>query len=377
MAVKHLKVITIPDGPDNTAVRPSDWMADHLIDPGTVTLAMLANISATKRLIGRNTAGAGVQEEVTASQLLDWISAANGALLTRTGGNWAALANVSTDNGDLVLTENASPVAPAAGTAKLFGTSSGGRQMIAALAPAGAKMTMQPFLGKRWCGIWQAQGNNTQIGVVGTTTPLVAGTQTARNVASSSFATSLKRVGLVSGASSGSVSGVRNGNAQFWRGNTAGAGGFHVVSRFLVSDAGLVSTGRLFVGMQASTSSPTDVDPSTIANTVGIGCDANDTVLQLYASGSAAQARTSLGASFPLSTSDVYELALYCPPNGSNITYQVTRLNTGDVTAGTISAAANLPSSTTLLCQQMWRSNGSTAAAVGLDLISMYIETDV
>jgi hypothetical protein len=45
--------------------------------------------------------------------------------------------------------------------------------------------------------------------------------------------------------------------------------------------------------------------------------------------------------------------------------------------SGTISAGANLPSSTTqLLTVQMWRSNGGTASAVGLDFIWLYIDAE-
>jgi hypothetical protein len=42
------------------------------ISAGAVTYAKMQNISATQRLLGRNTAGAGVTEEVTATQVLDW-----------------------------------------------------------------------------------------------------------------------------------------------------------------------------------------------------------------------------------------------------------------------------------------------------------------
>ena len=50
------------------------------------------NISVTQRLLGRNTAGAGVAEEVTLSQLLDWIGpAAQRAILYRDAAGWARL----------------------------------------------------------------------------------------------------------------------------------------------------------------------------------------------------------------------------------------------------------------------------------------------
>jgi hypothetical protein len=58
-----------------------------------ITYAKLQNISTTQRLLGRNTAGAGVTEEVTLSQLLDWIgSAAQGDVLYRGAATWARLA---------------------------------------------------------------------------------------------------------------------------------------------------------------------------------------------------------------------------------------------------------------------------------------------
>lgn len=50
---------------------------------------------ATQRVAGRNTAGAGAGEEVTATQLLDWISATNGRILVRLSGVWTTSANLT------------------------------------------------------------------------------------------------------------------------------------------------------------------------------------------------------------------------------------------------------------------------------------------
>jgi len=57
-----------------------------------VTYAIIQNISATQRVLGKNTAGAGSTEEVTASQVLDWIGSTRGQILYRGAGGWAALA---------------------------------------------------------------------------------------------------------------------------------------------------------------------------------------------------------------------------------------------------------------------------------------------
>lgn len=57
-----------------------------------VTYAKLQNISATSRVVGRKTAGAGDPEECTLSELLDFIgSAAQGDILYRGASSWARL----------------------------------------------------------------------------------------------------------------------------------------------------------------------------------------------------------------------------------------------------------------------------------------------
>lgn len=226
---------------------------------------------------------------------------------------------------------------------------------------------------------WQPQGPGTavlsMIGLQATAT----GTPTNRGLATTNLATSVRRQGNVSAAVAASVAAQRATAAAIWRGNAAGLGGFWLRFRFFVSDAVLVPTANMFAGVNASIAAPTDVNPATLANIIGVGCSSGDTNLQLYAAGAVAQAKLSLGPSFPVNTvnTDVYELILSALANGSSVAYQVTRLNTGDKVSGTISAAAQLPSNTTFLAQQIWRSNGGAASAVGFDLINHYCEQPV
>lgn len=59
---------------------------------GSVTYAKIQNVSASPRILGRKTAGAGVIEECTLSEVLDFIgSAAQGDILYRGASAWARL----------------------------------------------------------------------------------------------------------------------------------------------------------------------------------------------------------------------------------------------------------------------------------------------
>lgn len=81
----------VSDG-DKGDITVSSAGATWTVDNGVITYAKMQNVSATARLLGRNTAGAGVVEEVTLSQLLDFIgSAAQGDILYRGASAWARL----------------------------------------------------------------------------------------------------------------------------------------------------------------------------------------------------------------------------------------------------------------------------------------------
>ena len=375
MSISHAKVSGKVDGADATLVQPSDWNGAHTIDDGTLVASKLT-AAATKRAFGRNTAGAGNGEEVTASQIFDWVSTTNGVLLTRTAGSWVAAANVAIDNGDLQLANNAAPVTPGSGN-KLASMSVGGRQMPVALAAVGANMAIQPLVAQRRVNVAIPQAASTNVQTLGISLT-TSGTATSRSMTSTNLQTSSPRIGYLSAAGAGSVAGTR-ATGQVWRGNATGLGGFHFVCRFAITDAVLVSTANMFVGLESASGAPSDVAPSTLTNILGVGCDNGDTHLQLYAAGSAAQARVDLGANFPVNTVsvDVYELVLFAAPNASSISYQLTRLNTGNVVSGNVSVSANLFSNTTFMFQQIWRSNGGTATAVAIDMYNLYTESDV
>lgn len=302
--------------------------------------------------------------------------------LQRQADSLSAFAGGSSDPLDLTVS---APAVPAADTVRLFRRKIGGRNMPAFLDSGGQLSSLQPLLARNKIGLWSPPGNATTVpavfGMVGMST---TGTATARNVATTSYFTRLRRLGYVSAATAGAFAIVRQTATNITLGTTSGGvavGGFFKVIRFGVSDAATVAGARMFMGINNG-SAPGAGEPSALTNVIGVGNGASDTNLKLFYGGSAAQTPIDLGANFPANTLsvDAYELALYCAPGSETVYYQVTRLNTGDQASGTLSGTSGvaLPAPTTLLAHTFcYRYNNATALAVGLDIISDYIETDM
>lgn len=82
----------LTDG-DKGDITVSGSGATWAVDGNAITYAKMQDISATSRILGRKTAGAGDPEEVTLSELLDFIgSAARGDILFRGASAWQRLA---------------------------------------------------------------------------------------------------------------------------------------------------------------------------------------------------------------------------------------------------------------------------------------------
>lgn len=279
------------------------------------------------------------------------------------------------------------PSAPATGKMLLYSKSVAGRMMPKWIGPSGLDSIVQPMVAMNKVAWWNPPGNATTApGVLGMAAMTVVSnggtTMTTRSVATTRMFTRLKRAGVVSTAVAGTLGSLRQGSMQYTIGDGAGLGGFTYVSRFGSSDAATVTGAREFVGLSSATAAPTNVEPSTLTNSIGLCSGAADTNMKLCYGGSAPQTPIDLGVNFPANTLsvDMYELILYAPTNVNNVVnYRVTRLNTGDVATGTITAATagtQLPASTTFLAARFWRTNNLTALAVGIDVASLYVETD-
>jgi hypothetical protein len=239
---------------------------------------------------------------------------------------------------------------------------------------------MMPF---RKISMWNPPGSQsaTQPGLFGFGVFTALGTSTSTIPANTNMVTRTRRTNYVSAGTAGSFAGHYEAANNIYLGSatTPAYSGFYFSVRFFIADT--VASPRTFIGLTSSATAPTNVQPSTLTNCIGVGQGASDTNLFIYYGGSAAQTPINLGASFPSNTSntDLYELTLFASPTSNNtVYYQVRRLNTGDVANGTLTGTAGtvLPLNTQVIGYRAWRTNNATATAVNLAIVGVYCETD-
>jgi len=338
-------------------------LSTNLISTGSHLYSLILGVSGSAGSTGAGGSPGGTNREIQYND----------------NGNFAGSSNINIQNGDLSLKTASSITTPETGFLKIFSRSIAGRLLPAFIGPAGLDSVLQPNLGRNKIGHWSPPGNaNTAPTTVGLAAPTATGTATARNVATTNFFTSLRRLGYVSNAASGQAAGLRLRVAQFFRGNRPEMGGFHYICRFGISDAAAVAQARTWVGMTSSTVPlPANTLLTGLANSIGLTHQATEQTFSIYHNdGSGPATVIPLGTGFPCTgrSIDAYDFSLFCPPNANYVGYQVQRLGYSAVATGVITT--KLPVSTTFLAPQLWRTNGTTAAAVALDFISLYIETD-
>lgn len=276
----------------------------------------------------------------------------------------------------LTLPYTPSPTVPSDGYGTIFIKKIAGRVMAAQIGPSGLYTTLQANLGGSKVAMWMPPGGSTTVpGVFGMAALTAAGTATARTVATTNLLSRMTRLGYVSAVTAGALAGAREAVAKFTTGAGPGLGGFFARYRFGISDPATVAGARMFVGLDALTAAPTNIDPSTKVNCIGVGQLGTSDNLHIICGNATAKTPINLGVSFPANTNaDAYELNLFAPPAGGCY-WQVRRLNTTFEATGFL-PSTEIPVATQLLCHQLWRCNNVAALAVGLDVCGIYIETD-
>lgn len=209
--------------------------------------------------------------------------------------------------------------------------------------------------------------------------PLSVGTGTVADTGNANFYTSQKRIDILQTTpATTNAAGIYTATPLVYRGDAAGRGGFLFAVRFGCA-TGQAATTRGFCGLSSLTSAPTDVDPSTITDVLGMGWDTADSSIQIMSrTGSGTVSKTSLSALvFPIPSTDrttVFDFEMYCPPNGSQVGWQLTNLTTSFSQGGVISSS--LPAQSTMLSPRLYMSVAGVSSVIGISFMNLFISTE-
>ena len=280
---------------------------------------------------------------------------------------------------DLGFTDSAG--APVSDTARLFCDDIASRFMPTFLGPVGVETALQPLLARNKTGLWSPPGNSTAVGALfglGSFSDL--GSPTARNVTAATYLGRMRRLGYRGNSATSSFAGVFSTAAQFTTGDATGPGGFFFVIRFGISDEATITDARQFIGVSSSVVTPTNVEPSTLTNCLGLAqLASNNTQFYVVYGGTTPQTPVALGATnFAPTVGNAYEFAIFAPQGSEGIMYwKATNLTNNTFVDGTVSGNSTVvPPDTVLLAPSAWRCNNATAQRCGLDIALIYLETD-
>lgn len=268
------------------------------------------------------------------------------------------------------------------GTEKFHVTQGAGPADRSATAQQMGDFSLRNLGRKRFTKILPITGSTSWTGLTGdhwTVGNLTfSGASATGGTASTNIVTRQNNMAFITAAGAGSLAYMIPTTASklIYVGNGSGVSGFTFGVKFIPNNN--ISDGRYFYGLISSTSVPTNVEPSTLTNCIGIAKLAGSANLQLVYGGSAAQTPIDLGVNFPAngSKANLYQVEFTSDPNdNTKITYRVERVNTGDIATGNLTnttPGTTLPATTTVLGPTFWLCNNGTASAMEMDFVSMY-----
>jgi len=293
----------------------------------------------------------------------------------------------TSEPGVLELTDfgTGNPTAPT-GALKAWARTRAGRRMLAMMGPSGLDTSLQPLLATNRVRLISPNlGNVTPsnigmpITAVGTATAVSSITPATTATAASLHLATKRLDYLVTAAANNAIAGWRSNALECYVSSAAGMGGFFYVQRFSPATGSAAGASRrTFVGLTSSTAAPTDVDPSTLTNNVGVGYSSADTNWVFYTSGTAT-GKTATSITKPAGATDrpgMYELAMFCAPGSLVINMQFTDLFTGQIATLATTPGTQSPASGTGLAARGWHSVGGVSSVVGFTLFGAYLETD-
>lgn len=279
------------------------------------------------------------------------------------------------------------PAAPASGNLKFYSKNVGGRMMPKVVGPSGIDTALQPFLGTNRVVMFQPQTGTTGTGGALGPPWTAGGTVSHPTPATTAPALSnqMKRTRYANVVTTTNQTlGVRFNSASeqmFWRGNAAGLGGFFFYTRFIV-ELWPAATVRLFAGLSSTASTSVVASDTVINNTIGLWHDTTDPAtgagaFNFVTRDATTTTKQQITLSNAIAAGNSYDFTMFCPPNGSTVTWRLVDL-VNNVTY-TNSTSTTLPASTAFMQPQVQMSNGTantvvTTTAIGI--VSIYVESD-
>jgi len=248
--------------------------------------------------------------------------------------------------------------------------------MPAFIGPADIDTTLQPALFGNSTFVWlPGTGTTVAINWGASYTARNSGTSAAQATparTSTNAITSMSRATFGTGTTTTGASGIQTAATVAWRGNAAGLGGFFFAARFAVET--FLSDIRVFVGLSANNATIA-ADPSTWANTVGIGKDTADSTWQIITR--SATTLTKTNTAITINATDILDFYMFATPNAASVTFAVKNAVTGATLYADTALSANLPAATTFMYMQshIQAQSGTTAKLLALN--RMYLESDL
>ena len=275
-----------------------------------------------------------------------------------------------TDTGITLAGVTNEPSTPASGTLHYYAKSVAGRMVPKVKGPSGRDYPLQASFWQNNTVLWTPTTGTA--GVWQGTAGAGAGTYSTALPTTTNLYTAMKRGRWANVVTTpNQVLGQRNTEAMFFRGGSAGQGGF-----FFFARCGMdvwTNGGRFFAGMHSATT-VVSADPSALNNTVGFCVDAGDAGAISFLTRGWSATKAATGFTFASNTG--FDLYIFCAPNSSQYTWRIVNITAGTEASGT--ATLNLPTNTTMLTAGVLASNAAltTGTTVQLGVNRIYVETD-
>lgn len=279
-----------------------------------------------------------------------------------------------------------SPAVPSADTLRVYARKIAGRMVPKWTPPSGVDTPFQAALYGNNV-VWYMPNTGTTAGI-NLGTPWAVGTTIAHPAPTAGMYTQMKRTTSTNVVTTTNqvlgVSSIVSTAAMFWRGNSAGQGGFFFFARFGIETltAGSPNATRMFVGLQSGTTSVLASDTIPAISCVGLWHDTTDgaNVINLLTKDGTTATKNALTGSptTPYATGQGYDFYMFCKPNDNTIYYRLDNLNLGTTLVDS-SVTTTVPAATTFMGPVVGMSNGTAnivASTVGIGINRVYVESD-